>query len=93
MQASIWLLETLLTATLIFTIFCATDSERGQTAAHIPVCSNILRRSSPLATVCSPSGVFGMASDSWIAIFVGSGAVRDWLCGVHCAPVRRPARW
>ena len=36
-QASIWLLETILTATLIFTVFCATDSERGQTAAHIPV--------------------------------------------------------
>ena len=36
-QASIWLLETILTSTLIFTVFCATDAERGQTAAHIPV--------------------------------------------------------
>ena len=41
MQASIWLLETILTATLIFTVFCATDSERGQTAAHIPVCNTV----------------------------------------------------
>ena len=43
-QASIWILETILTATLIFTVFCATDAERGQTAAHIPVRSRCCGR-------------------------------------------------
>lgn len=34
---SIWLLEFMLTFLLVFVVFCATDNDRGETAAHLPV--------------------------------------------------------
>ena len=32
-----WGLETVLTASLVFIVFCATDAERGTDTAHLPV--------------------------------------------------------
>lgn len=32
-----WGLETILTATLVFVVFCATDAERGADTTHLPV--------------------------------------------------------
>ena len=37
MQASGWLMETLLTMTLVFTVFAATDSNRAKISTHLPV--------------------------------------------------------
>ncbi len=36
-SAAGWGLETILTATLVFIVFCATDAERGSDTAHLPV--------------------------------------------------------
>ena len=36
-QPAGWGLETVLTTTLVFTVFCATDAERGADTAHLPV--------------------------------------------------------
>lgn len=41
-QASGWLMETLLTMTLVFVVFAATDSNRAKISTHLPVsgCTN-----------------------------------------------------
>lgn len=36
-KAGGWGLETIITLTLVFTVFCATDAERGSETAHLPV--------------------------------------------------------
>lgn len=36
-SAAGWGLETVLTTTLVFIVFCATDAERGSDTAHLPV--------------------------------------------------------
>ena len=39
LQASGWLMETLLTMTLVFVVFAATDAKRAKIATHLPVSS------------------------------------------------------
>ena len=36
-QASGWLMETLLTMTLVFVVFAATDTNRAKISTHLPV--------------------------------------------------------
>lgn len=40
-KASGWLMETILTAALVYMVFAAVDPIRQQTTAHIPVCSRL----------------------------------------------------
>jgi glycerol uptake facilitator-like aquaporin len=88
-QASGWLMETLLTMTLVFVVFAATDSNRAKISTHLPVgacmqsggCAEV--RADGLPSSCSQHITPQPVDERWLVCRF----LRLWLSAWQCSSV------